>query len=53
MEYVILQSEHSNELEEMVIAKLNDGWELAGGVSVVLHPEWGFMKFTQALIRDE
>lgn len=55
MKYEILSYSHTSFLEEEVNKKLDDGWELVGGVSVAQSND-GLdfdMTFAQAMIKHE
>lgn len=55
MKYIILESESSIALARAVVKKLEDGWELQGGVScsVSESDEYRYPIFAQAMMKEE
>lgn len=53
MKYIILESESSIGLAKAVVEKLEDGWELQGGVtcSVFVDKETWYTLFAQAMMK--
>lgn len=49
--YVILHGFSAEGLEEKVQESVNNGWELAGGVSVAMHEEYEV--WAQAMVKEE
>ena len=54
-EYKILSSDQSGELQEVVIAHIQEGWQPLGGIAVVANPRplptQSIVAFYQAVVR--
>lgn len=51
MKYKIVDENYSFDLEVEVTKLLNQGWKLAGGVSISTF--YSVMRFTQALVKED